>query len=396
MISFSCARLPRLLFGSGGFIASLESVLRQEGVRRLALFTGRGSFLGSSSYGNLCSLLERLGIAADRFQVPGEPSPELVDRVVSSLRGDPPDAVLAVGGGSVIDAGKAASAMLPAEGPIEAYLEGVGTRTPDGRKVFMIACPTTAGTGSEATKNAVISRIGPGGYKKSLRHDNYVPDIAIIDPALALTCPASVTAASGLDAVTQLLEAFVSTGANPVTDALASSGLSHAGRSFLRTVESGDDLEARAGMAYAAYLSGVCLANAGLGVVHGIASPAGALRDIPHGVVCGTLLAGSVALTAAKLRTERGACEASGDRTVQKYAEAGRFLSGEDRGDEEANIALLVETLERWTARSGIPRLGSFGLTGQEARGIAALTSAKNHPVALTVDEIAGLILSRL
>jgi alcohol dehydrogenase class IV len=396
MIGFSSARLPRLLFGSGSFIASLESVLHGAGIRRLAIFTGRGSFLRSPSYDELITLLERLGIEFESFRIPGEPSPELVDDAASSLRGRPPDAVLAVGGGSVIDAGKAVAAMVPTEGSVEEFLEGVGTRGPDGRKVFMIACPTTAGTGSEATKNAVISRTGPGGFKKSLRHDNYVPDVAILDPELALTCPPSVTAASGLDAVTQLLEAFVSTGANPLTDALAVSGLAYAGGSFLRAVERGDDLDAREGMAYAAYLSGVCLANAGLGVVHGVASPAGALRDIPHGVVCGTLLAGSVALTAAKIGAGAGAGTHSENQTARKYAEAARLLSGEDRGTDAANIELLVETLERWTERSGIPRLGSFGLTEQDARAIAALTSAKNHPITLTVDEIADLILSRL
>jgi len=218
------------------------------------------------------------GLSLRRYPVSGEPSPEVVDRIAASLEAD---VVVAIGGGSAIDAGKAVAAMAEEGGSIVDYLEEVGTKPPTGRRRFLVAVPTTAGTGSEATANAVISRVGASGFKKSLRHEGYIPDIALIDPELALDCPPAVTAASGLDAITQLLEGFVSTGGNPLTDALGRSGLATAGRSFSRAVHEGD-LIARSAMAYAAYLSGVILAIAGLGIVHGIASPLGGAYPVPH------------------------------------------------------------------------------------------------------------------
>ena len=180
--------------------------------------------------------------------------------------------------------------MLPLSDGIINYLEGVELNPP-GSTVSFIAVPTTAGTGSEATKNAVISSIGESGFKKSLRHDNFIPDIAVIDPQLMLSCPETLTAACGLDAIAQLLESYVSSKSNPITDALAFDALTKAIPAFEVAVKDGHkNLEARASMAYGALISGITLANAGLGIVHGFASPIGGFFDIPHGVVCGTLL----------------------------------------------------------------------------------------------------------
>jgi alcohol dehydrogenase class IV len=397
METFYIPPLPELYFGAGS-IHHLQSAISKHGIKKIVLITGN-SFLGTVAWPRLTSGLADAGVEMLDFSRSGEPTPEFVNGVTRDLQDFKPDAVLSVGGGSVIDAGKAVSAMYPINGSIEEYLEGVGSKNPEGRKIPFIAVPTTAGTGSEATKNAVISSIGDGGFKKSLRHDNYVPDVAIIDPELALSCSPSVTAASGLDAITQLLEAYVSTKANPFTDALALDGLSYAGQVFLRAVHEGDsDLEARTGMAYAAYLSGICLANAGLGVVHGIASPAGAITHIPHGVVCGTLLSESVSYTIERLQAE-GAEE--NQPALNKYSKAGYALSGSSSrisGSDgpDVGLSLCVSVLRKLTDDSGIAPLGSYGYTAETVHLVSRLSGLKNHPFKLTADQIEEIMLKRL
>ena len=335
---------------------------------------------------------DRLPDSPDPLTAPrgpfAEASTEVVDAIVAAERrrtsgsaagGAAASAVVAVGGGSAIDTGKAVSAALFLTGSVADYLEAPGAAEPSGKTLPFHAVPTTAGTGSEATKNAVLSRRGADAFKRSLRHDNYVPDVAVIDPTLHLSCPRSITAASGLDAVTQLIEALVSTTATPVTDALALDGLAAAGRSYLRAVERGStDLDARAEMAYAAYLSGICLANAGLGVVHGLAGPAGALTDVPHGVFCGLLLPHAVRMVAAGLR--RGPDELG---ALARYAAAGRALTGRTRGTLEEQIAALSARLDEFVEVGGIPGLADYGFTAEVIDAVARAGGNKNGPYAL-------------
>jgi alcohol dehydrogenase class IV len=301
--------------------------------------------------------------------------------------------VVAIGGGSVIDAGKAISAMIHAEGSVELYLEEVGapSRHP-GSKVPFIAVPTTAGTGSEATKNAVLSRTGPGGFKRSLRHDGFVPDVAIVDPVLALTCPRAVTAACGMDALTQLLESFVSTRATPFTDDMCRSGLGAVAGSLLPVCgDGGADPVHRSRMAYAAMLSGITLSNAGLGVVHGIASELGAAFGVPHGVACGTVLAGATEATVLRLLAS-----APEGPALKKYAEAGEILCGRTfRGPAEGAHA-LVELLVEWTHGLDIPRLGRYGMKQPDKDAIAARSGNKNNPAQLTAREIGEILGFRI
>ena len=389
--SFTAGRTPRLLFGAGAR-ASLGKSLQGTGVARAGIITGSRSFRDSPAWRQLQSQLADAKIEWVDFSLSGEPSPTFVDHVTAELRKSEPQALVAIGGGSPIDAAKAAAAGYFLDGSISDYLEGVGTRVADGRSLPLFALPTTAGTGTEATKNAVLSRIGPGGFKKSLRHDNYIPVAAIIDPELAVGCPASVTAASGMDAITQLIEPYVSTGATPFTDALAQSGLMWARRCLEAAVRDGNDINARAGMAYAAYLSGICLANAGLGIVHGAASPAGAALEIPHGVFCGSMLAVSVRYTLERLDPADPA--QAGAR--EKYAHAGVLLSGRDHGSVETNATALVDELERLTQAIGIPRLGTFGFTAGIAREVAAKSGGKGHPVALDGATVEAMLLERI
>ncbi|HOF20476.1 MAG TPA: iron-containing alcohol dehydrogenase, partial [Bacteroidales bacterium] len=302
--SFRFSRLPLIIFGRGKS-RELPALIRNFG-NRMLLVSGRFSAMENFPGLSFAGVLEEEGIEVEKLVVSGEPSDRLIDDAVSHYRKHPPDLVVSVGGGSVMDAGKAISAMLTVEGNVRDYLEGVGFREHPGTKIPFIAVPTTAGTGSEATKNSVISRVGKDGFKKSLRHDNFVPDTALVDPDLTISCPPEVTAASGMDCFTQLTEAYLSTRSNEYTDALATEGLKAVRASLTRVFRNGKDSDARTGMAFAALTSGICLANAGLGVVHGFASAAGALYDIPHGLICGSLMAASNEMTVRRLREQSG------------------------------------------------------------------------------------------
>jgi len=303
------------------------------------------------------------------------------------------DAVVAIGGGSVIDCGKAIAAMLPLREPVTPYLEGVGTKTHPGKALPFIAVPTTAGTGSEATKNAVISQVGQKGFKKSLRHDHFTPVCAIVDPELTLTCPPQVTAACGMDALTQLLESYVSPQASPVTDALALNGMKHVRSALLpASTHQGDDIELRASLAYAAFLSGVTLANAGLGIIHGLAAPLGAMVHIPHGIVCATLLAEACRMNIRRIRELRG----PEDSVLVKYARVGQVLSLDPDADIPTACDLLLKTVDEWTEMLSIPRLGHYGVRECDLENLALQAGQKTNPVQLELKDIKAILRARL
>jgi alcohol dehydrogenase class IV len=298
--------------------------------------------------------------------------------------------VIAIGGGSVIDAGKAISAMLPINEPVEWYLEVVGHKSHPGTKIPFIAVPTTSGTGSEATKNAVISKPGAAGYKRSLRHDNFVPDIAVVDPTLTLSCPPSVTAACGMDAFTQLLESYVSSKSTAMSDALALDGM----KAILRSLDDAyhkNTIEARSDMSYAAMLSGITLANAGLGLVHGYASSVGGFFDIPHGVVCGTMLAVTTAKTIQHLRNTQSNAEG-----LKRYSNVGRLITNNAETKENEALDELVKQLNDWTVSLRMPRLSSYGVQASDLEKIAKITDNKNNPVKLSQNEILEILHERL
>lgn len=388
---FTFYRTPHLIFGEKA-LNRLPSILNEKQYRTVALFTGKNSFLQSEHWNMLQDRLSENGIGWNRFSVSGEPTVELIDKYTEQCRSESIDAVVSIGGGSVIDTGKAVSAMVGASGSIADYLEGVGSKKPNGKKMPMFAVPTTAGTGSEATKNAVISKTGPNGFKKSLRHDNYVPDVAVIDPELSVTCPPAVTASSGLDAITQLMEAYVSTKASPITDSLVIGALIAAGRSFEKAVTNGEDLQGRADMAYAAFISGVTLANAGLGVVHGIAGPLGAVAPIPHGVACGTLLAVATRLIIERLFIN----EEENSRVLKKYADIGTYLFRRDAGSTKKNCDRLLFCLDDWTERFHIPKLSDYRIDEELLNSVVSKCGSKNSPVELSKEDMLTLLTERL
>lgn len=387
--SFYLAKTPYTIFEGGGF-KKLPGLIKGYGGPALIL-TGRSSFRTTRQWDFLTSDLKSSSMACYTASIGGEPSPQIVDSICSEYRTTGISIVISIGGGSVIDAGKAVSAMLGKDGSVEGYLEGVGTKAHDGKKIPFIAVPTTSGTGSEATKNAVISVIGEKGYKKSLRHDNFIPDIALIDPELTLSCPPDITSACGMDAFTQLLESYVSTKSSPVTDALAYSGLERIKNSLLKAFENGmEDVKARTDMAYASYISGITLANAGLGVVHGFASSIGARLEIPHGVVCGTLLGVSTKVSIEEMRKK--------DPTsigLLKYADIGRLFSRETGKDRDYYCSDLIEFIKKLTEKLDLPTLGKYGLDESKYKAIVEATEVKNNPVDLEKHELERILKER-
>ena len=382
---FAFAASPQLIFGPGK-LGELPSVINRFGSRVL-LVTGARSFLSSSRGQGLQEEFKSRKIAFEVCRIGKEPTPAMIDDAVKAFPDFTPQCVVAIGGGSALDAGKAISAMLPLSAPVKDYLEGVGTKAHPGVKVPFIAVPTTAGTGSESTKNAVLCETGANGYKRSLRHDNFVPNLAIVDPSLALGCPKATTATSGMDAFTQLLESYLSTAANPISDALALKGLQCISRSLKKAYDDGANLEARTDVALAAYLSGVTLASAGLGLVHGFASPIGGFFDIPHGVICSALMAPANKVTVRKLRQQK-----ERQAALKKYADAGRLFLDEKGRADDYYIDHLLSTIESLTAQFHIPRLAACGVAKDHFERILSITDSKNNPVKLDRDEMAEVL----
>ncbi|HEY9147172.1 MAG TPA: iron-containing alcohol dehydrogenase, partial [Thiobacillus sp.] len=298
-------------------------------------------------------------------------------------------------GGSALDAAKAIAGLLKPGNSVMDHLEGVGPELPyGGPSTPFIAVPTTAGTGSEATKNAVLSVQGPDGFKKSFRDEKLVAEYALVDPDLLATCPPAVIAANGMDAFTQLLESYVSSRAAPLTDSLAWGGMKAARDGLLALYANAGDAAARGRMAYAALVSGITLAQVGLGSVHGLAAPLGAFFPIPHGVACGTLVA-----TATRVNIDAMHTRVANHPALEKYAQVGRLLSRQGQLDQAAAHAALIDTLEAWTRTLQLPRLAHYGVTHADIPRIVANSrgsSMKTNPVHLEDGEIAAILAARI
>jgi len=392
-MDFQLARLPCVDFGAGA-LARLPARVAAYGQCAL-IVTGARSLHASPHWDPLARDLTRHGIAWELISVAGEPSPALVDEAVARYRSEPIDCVVGIGGGSTLDAAKAIAGLLRPGNSVLEHLEGVGPERPyKGPATPFIAVPTTAGTGSEATKNAVLSLQGERGFKKSFRDDKLMAEWAIIDPDLLASCPPPVLAANGMDAFTQLLESYVSIRAHPLMDALALSGMEKVRDALLPWYEGvGTQTEHRANMAYAALLSGITLAHVGLGSVHGLASPLGAFFPIPHGVVCGTLVAQATRVNIAVMQARE-----PDNPTLAKYAQAGRLLSRSGL-DEHTARQTLLDILEDWTCRLQLPRLGQYGIMETDIPRIVAHSrgsSMKTNPVVLSDTEVAAILRARL
>jgi alcohol dehydrogenase len=390
---FALGRLPRVEFGAGA-VAHVPEIVAGFGSRAL-LVTGRRSLEASPHWPPLVDGLRERGIEWRRVVVDGEPGPALVDAAVAEHRGAV-EVVLGIGGGSALDAAKAIAGLLPSGRSVLDHLEDVGRGVPyAGPATPFVAVPTTAGTGSEATRNAVLSQVGEGGFKKSFRHEELVARVAVVDPDLCASCPRALVAADGMDALTQLLESWVAKRASAFTDALAESGLAAARDGLLAWYEGrGDPAAARARMAYAALLSGVTLSHAGLGAVHGLAGALGARYPIGHGLACGTLVAAVTSANVAALRAR-----APGHPALARYARAWAILArhpGSPPADAPERLAGL---LEDWVRRLDLPRLGALGMDEVLLPELVAGSrsgSMRSNPVVLSDEELAAVLAARL
>lgn len=370
-MNFEFATATRIVFGTGS-AARLPELATPFG-RRVLLVTGSGG----ARPARVREDLENAGFEITPHTIPGEPATHEAEAGARLARECGAELVISLGGGSVVDAGKAIAALARQPGALLDYLEVIGKGRPlEAKPLPFLALPTTAGTGAEVTRNAVLA-CPERRVKASLRHADMLPALALVDPALALGCPPAVTAASGMDALTQCLEALVSTRSQPLTDALCAEGIRRAIRSLERAARDGADLAAREDMALAALFSGLALANAGLGAVHGFAAPLGGMFHAPHGAVCAALLA---PVWRANLRALRAAGAAP---ALEKFRQAAALLTGRPAAAPEA----ACEILEQLTARLRIPGLATHGVRAGDhdeiARKAAQASSMKGNPAAL-------------
>jgi alcohol dehydrogenase class IV len=389
-VRFEFSTAGRIVFGAGT-VREAGVIVASLGKRPLVV-TGRTV----ERRAPLLALLAHAGLPAVTFAVPGEPDIEIVEAGAAAARKGDCDCVVAFGGGAALDAGKAIAVMATSPGELLDYLEVVGKNQPVTVKPLpVVAIPTTAGTGSEVTRNSVIISRGQR-VKVSLRSPLMMPVVALVDPELTYALPPAVTATTGLDALAQVVEPFVCTKANPLTDGICREGMQRVARSLRRAYDQGDDAAAREDMAVASLFGGLALANAGLGAVHGLAGPLGGMINAPHGAVCAALLPHVVGANLRALREralrDRGPATAALDR----YQEVARLLSGRAGAAADDAVVWLAEL----TADLSIPGLGSYGFgaadVGELVDKAMRASSMKANPVELTPEELSGVVLSAI
>ena len=380
-MSFELATASRILFGAGR-AAEIPAEIGALGLSRLLLVTGR---TGARAEPVARALGDR-GITAIPLRVAGEPTIEVVREAMERARAEACQGVLAVGGGSAIDCGKAVAGLIGngASDPLD-HLEVVGRGLPLSRPALpFVAVPTTAGTGSEVTRNAVL---GAAGTKASLRSPILLARLAVLDPDLLVGVPREVLVASGLDALSQLVEPYLSLRANPLTDGFAAEGIRRSARSLRPAVLEELTAPRREDLALASLLGGLCLANAGLGVVHAFAGPAGAALGAPHGALCAALLAPCLSVNLKALRAR-----APDGPAVVRFGEMARWLTGSADASAEDGIAFVA----RLGRDLGVVGLASLGLSPRGVQDLIArarvASSMKPNPIVLTDGELHEIV----
>ncbi len=379
-MKFEFATASRIIFGQGT-LKEVAPIASRMGNRAL-LVAGRNIERATP----LLESLKKTGIKIITFSVSGEPTVELTTDGVELACQNACDVVIGMGGGSVIDTAKAIAALLTNSGDIIDYLEVIGRGKPLSRpSAFCIAIPTTAGTGAEVTKNSVLSA-PENKVKVSLRGHTLLPDLAVVDPELTYSMPPSLTASTGLDAFTQILESFVSVKSNPLTDAICLEGLKRTSRSLRRAFENGSDSAAREDMAIVSLFGGLALANAKLGAIHGIAGPMGGMFPVPHGVICAHLLPFAMEVNVRALRRH------ASKEYLSRYDQIAKILTGKSEAKAEDGIAWVHDLCDFFD----IPGLSNFGITEDHFPDIVGkskkASSMKGNPVSLTDEELTEIL----
>ncbi len=405
-MSFEFATATRIIFGEGAIRQVAPAALTWG--HRVLVVTGRTLARAN----RLGQDLQAGGAQTFTFAVEGEPTVDLIARGLEQARGEQCDVVIAIGGGSVIDTGKAIAALLTNPGDLMDYLEVVGKgKALQNPGAPFIAAPTTAGTGAEVTRNAVLgvpaqdvapgfspasggaglkpgaTKGGTGGVKVSLRSPFLLPRLAVVDPELTYGLPPAITARTGLDALTQLIEAYVSIRSNPLTDGFCTQGIPLAARSLRRAFYEGDDPGARCDMSLAALFSGLALANAGLGVVHGFAAPLGGRFHAPHGAICAAILPYGMEINLRALRAR-----APQSPALRRYRDVARMLTGQEDATAEDGITWTREICQELE----IPPLKAYGMGEQDVPILVAeaakASSMKGNPLVLTPEELSEVL----
>ncbi len=384
-MNFEFASAQRIIFGSGQ-LSKLPTLIKGMG-KRAAFVTGANA----ERIMPVFKILKENGANPAAFSIKGEPTIERIETLAQQARELECDFVVAFGGGSVIDAGKAIAALLTNTRDLMDYLEVIGENEPlSENPAPCIAIPTTAGTGAEVTQNAVLLS-SKHNVKISMRHPKMVPTIALIDPQLTRSMSQEITASTGLDAFTQLLEAFVSIKANPLTDGLCREGIQKAAQALPRVYTKGNDLSARENMALASLFGGLALANAGLGAIHGFAGPIGGMFHAPHGLLCATLLPASFAINIQAL--EERAAESP---ALEKYQEVSRLITD----SKNASLNDGLQWINDLSTQLRVPGLKEFGITKSDFPAIIEKakksSSMKGNPILLTDEELIQILTDSL
>ena len=381
MTRFEFATATRVVFGAGA-ANDLGSLVRPFGQRALVV-SGRSPERPAHAIASL----EAAGLATSLVVVAAEPDTTAIMQGAADARHAGVDCVVGIGGGSVIDAAKAIAAMATNEGDVIDYLEVIGRGRPLEKPTLpCVAVPTTAGTGSEVTRNAVLASRAHG-VKVSLRGPSLLPRLAVVDPSLTMDLPPALTATTGLDALTQLIEAYVSCRANPMTDVLCQEGIGLAATAVRRAFHDGTDAAARADMSLASLWSGMALMNAGLGAVHGFAGPIGGVFDAPHGAICASLLPHVVAANVRAIETR-----APNHPARDRFTHVARLVTGQSGASAADGVLWLADLVQELR----IPRLRHYGVGPEHVASLvekaARSSSMKGNPLELTTAELTELL----